>query len=93
MRIAEAVAQETVSRRQLKQLLGLLRYMSLRCRSTRALFQRLHQQWRRTSRFQNIKLSPGVRGDLQWIESLLQNGAANSVPTSIMAETLSPDVH
>ncbi|ETP29429.1 hypothetical protein F442_21421, partial [Phytophthora nicotianae P10297] len=63
------------------------------CRSTRAFLQRLHQLWRRSSRFQSIRLPQDARHDLRWVASLLQNGAANRVPTSIMADTLEPAVH
>ncbi|KAG2766415.1 hypothetical protein PC129_g9953 [Phytophthora cactorum] len=92
-KIVEVVTTAQVSRQQLEKLLGSLRYMSLCCRATRAYIQRLHSEWRQTRRFQKRRLSLEKRLDLQWIDSLLRHGAANSVSTSIIAETLEPVVH
>ncbi|KAJ8544273.1 hypothetical protein ON010_g11993 [Phytophthora cinnamomi] len=45
------------------------------------------------SRFQRIRLSVEIVHDLRWVEWLLQNGAANKVSTSIVADTLEPSVY
>ncbi|ETL78494.1 hypothetical protein L917_20707 [Phytophthora nicotianae] len=92
-RISDALSHPTVSRHQVEKLLRSLRYLAICCRSTRAFLQRLHQLWRRSSRFQSIRLPQDARHDLRWVASLLQNGAANRVATSIMADTLEPAVH
>ncbi|KAJ0391560.1 hypothetical protein P43SY_011179 [Pythium insidiosum] len=92
-RIASALASGRVSKLALAQLLGSLRHVGICCPTARAFLQRLHHIWRRTAASGSTRLPDDVKQDLHWVSALLAHGALTSVPTSLLAGSLAPQVH
>lgn len=92
-RIDETLAMKYLRKHQLEKLLGSLRHVGLCCRASRAFIQRLHHTWMTASKFTKISLPTAVQEDLKWIRALLENGAMNSIPTSVIAGTIPVDVN
>ncbi|OWZ06174.1 LOW QUALITY PROTEIN: hypothetical protein PHMEG_00021607 [Phytophthora megakarya] len=76
-RITQALTNPQLRKHQLENVLGSLCHVGMCCRASRAFIQRLHQTWRRASKFTIITLGTSVRDNLNWIQAIRQRGGLN----------------
>ena len=91
-RVEALLASSTVTKSQLQKLVGSLRHVCTCIPAARPFYQRLQTACRipRGSRHKN---TPGLKADAEWFKLILLHGQLESVPVSIFADIMEPDLH
>ncbi|RLN94321.1 hypothetical protein BBJ28_00025157 [Nothophytophthora sp. Chile5] len=83
----------TTNRKQLDELLGSLRHVTMCVRVAGAFFQRISTLSRRAHQFASVEVTSDVLDDLRWFAAILRIGRLNAVPLTRFVQTQTPDFH